>query len=479
MNPRALAAEAMRRGLLTPPDDRTAEKIKALRDDTFPEQQKFIDDESERIAIGLARRGAKTEGILRKIFIMMLKHAGESIPYGATKINQAKEIVHERIIDLNTRYDLGVTMNLGDHSYSLPNRARLFLFGLNDAAQVNKLRGNKRRMIVVDETQSVRTDFEEFVQSVVNPALMDLRGQLVIGGTPDPKRTNLFWHNAISGKDKRWSRHWWAITANKFLRDPAAYLKKMLAEEGYTEDDPRFRAEFLGDVNAFDESNIMLRDYDRVRNTALLVPAHKFHYFCGYDPGLVDSAAFAVWAYSFVDRRVYLLHTFHRPGMDITEQGAHLVALLEKFPYMTVVADEGALGKLIALELGNRFPNLSFEAAEKTEKALQVKLMNTDFRTSRILVAGTDHIDGTDRKTKTKTGNYAIHDQWTSTAWDEKHQREQEGQPVDLFDAALYGWRACKTYIDTVAPKPVVDTWETAITDHDKGRKVQTFTRTR
>jgi hypothetical protein len=81
--------------------------------------------------------------------------------------------------------------------------------------------------------------------------------------------------------------------------------------------------------------------------------------------------------------------------------------------------------------------------AEKRDKRMRLAFMNSDLRTGRYQVI--------------PNRNLALVNQWNSVMWDKKHEREQEGQVCDLFDASGYAHMACRSFFEEDPAGPAVN----------------------
>jgi hypothetical protein len=407
--------------------------------DTFKEQREFILAEDRRLTLCTPRRAAKSESLLRKMLRTMLRHPRSIIPYVSMDRETSKRNVWDRLQELGDRYKLKLEFN---HSELIarhtPTGGQIEVTGLATKKEIGKLRGRKYPMLAADEVQDILIDFEGFIMSVVLPALGDVRGQLVLAGTPDPFRRQAFWYQVVCSDHprwQRWKRFGWPLTANTFFKEPEKWLKAVREEEGYAEDDPRYQAEYLGLWTA-SKTNLCIDGYETPRNDFHGDPTQVLaEYPCvlGLDPGYQDSTGFVVACYSVKKRHVVIVESWAKRKMIMSDIAAAVISLCDKYPIIQVACDEAKMGKHISRELAEHY-NLPVVAAEKIDKRQRLAFMNADLRTGRLqVVAGT---------------NRDLIEQWGSVLWDREHQREAEGQVCDLFDAAGYAHMQCRSYFE-------------------------------
>ncbi len=437
-----LVMEALRRGLLGGRETIGSK----LEDETFPQQKAFIVDESKRSTLKTPRRAAKTESIIRKMFRVMKRKPGSISVYVSMTRENAKRNVWSRLQIMAARYKLEVLFNHSDLTIRDPvNNSMIWITGLATAAEIAKLRGNKYDLVVVDESQDILIDFEDFIMSVLIPALGDRRGQLVLAGTPDPWRRNKYWHdvrNSKDGKWKRWVHFGWLLTDNVYFQDPAGYLAQVLEEEGYAADDPRYRAEYLGE-DAISTSNLAVDSYSQDRNAYpgsvfdVFSNCHGYHYLMAANPRFKANSAFVVACYSSRRRHVIFLESLS--GLvGVSELADATKQLMDKYPIEIVTCIETDMGRDFAAELLARY-QLPITPFEKRDERMRLAFLNSDLRTGRLQVVADE--------------NAKLIDQWANVLWDKDRQKILSGQDCDLFNAAGYAHMACRSFFEE---EPVV-----------------------
>lgn len=439
-----LIAEALRRGILGRGGAEVAEQIES---ETFPQQRAFIEDESKRITLKTPRRAAKTESIIRKMYRKMKRVPGSISVYVSMTRENAKRNIWTRLQVMAARYGLEVVPHHTDLTIRDPlTNSMIWVTGLATAKELAKLRGNKYDLVVIDEIQDILIDIEDFIMSVIVPALGDRRGQLVCAGTPDPWRRNRYWHDMRNSKDPKWRRwihHTWLLTDNTFFLDPAGYLKQVLEEEGYTEDDPRYRAEYLGE-DAISTSNLVIDSFNYDRNCLdgsewdLFERLPGYHYLLSIHPRFKRSTAFVVACYSSSKRHAVFAESFFIPGMDPEAAFTAAELLLQKYPLTAIVVNEEGLGKKVADELNQRY-SLPILPAETRDEKMQFAFMNSDLRTGRLQVV--------------PLMNEKLIEQWGNVLWDADRERIAEGQECDLYGAMGYAHMACRSFFDAQKPQ--------------------------
>ena len=402
------------------------------------------------------------------MFRKMFQTPGSIVVYVSINRDVAKRNIWQRLQVMNERYALGLLANHSDLTMRDPATGSvLWVLGLATQAEISKLRGNRYDLVVVDENQDILIDFESFIKSVIIPALGDRRGQLVLAGTPDPWRRNKYWYCAVTSKEKAWARfvrHSWLLTDNVFFADPANYLREVLEEEGYTEDDPRYQAEYLG-LWAVSTSNLVVDSYSDDRNAFegsvfdVMAKHPGYHYLLSVKYRFKALSAFVVACYSVTRRHVIFVHS-HSEVLMVDEAADYCEDLMDQFPIGMVVVDEEGIGRKFAEEMTQRYEKLSIIPAEKRDERMRYSFVNADLRTGRLQVVVEE--------------NARLIDQWRSVLWDADRQKIAAGQESDILAPAGYAHMACRSFFEE-PPKKAVDpgeAMENALVEKMRGERM-------
>lgn len=179
------------------------------------------------------------------------------------------------------------------------------------------------------------------------------------------------------------------------------------------------------------------------------------------DLGFDDSDAFSVLAFHRYDPAIYVDLSFKRPGTDVTATCEMAKRLWDKAQPIKTVIDTGGLGKKIAAELTSRH-HISLEAAQKTEKDANVRLLKADLKTGRLklVTARCQHLI-----TELKEAER-----------DPKKGKIRESCADDCIDSVLYGVRAARHYRAehwSEPPEPGSVEWEVEMMRRDRERDLE------
>lgn len=432
-------------------------------DESFREQQAFLEDPSPMRVVLCTRRSGKTYGGGLALFRAAFAHPGASCLYVALTRASAKRIAWKDVFKaIDREKALGCRFNETELSITLPNGSVIYLLGMDaDEGEKEKALGQKFASVVVDEAASYTIDLEELVLGVLKPAVADYRGQISLIGTPGNLKRGLF-YGLTEGQDpgapgrwslRGWSGHRWSARDNPHMADKwQAEVAELTAANPRITETPLFRQHYLGQWVIDDDARVY--KFDAVRNgyrggLPLVRGPGKWHHVIGLDLGFADSTAWVVAAYHDSDRRLFIVEALKADGLDVTDVAQRTRVLLGRYDVDRVVID-GA-NKQAVEELRRRH-DLPVTAADKTGKADFIEILNGD------LIAGNLRVDLENAS--------VLVDEWGGLVWDERvigRRVEHPACPNHASDAALYAWRHCHAYLgETFVSRPPAGTPERA-----------------
>jgi hypothetical protein len=371
--------------------------------------------------------------------------------YVTISLKNAKRLIWPDLKRLNEEHGLGGIPNETEGYMRFPNVQDcpiIFLGGVKDKQEIEKLRGAGAKKFVVDEAQSIPDSiFAPLLKDVIRPRLMDYNGSLLVSGTPGPAPVGYF-HSIDEGRlAGAWERFHWTWRENPWItaksgRTVEDIEAEILQEHAWSRETPSFLREYCGlwvkDLDA------LVFHYTPERNHYDSLPGGKWTYIFGVDLGFDDADAIAVLGWSDASPDVYLIEEHVERKAGITELGNKVSELCRKYNPLRVWVDPGGLGKKITEELRRRW-GIGCEAAEKTRKAEHIELLNDGLRTGRFRA-----------KALSQFAEDAMLVQWDQDAKVRGVLREADGYHSDITDAVLYAYRACHAY-HYQAPAPKLD----------------------
>lgn len=370
---------------------------------------------------------------------------GQTSAYCARTLKSAKAIILGVFAELNARFKLGLTIRISTGTVVEPNGHTIQLYGLRDATQADLLRGQKFRRVVVDEIGAFDDELLKYcLESVIQPTLLDQRGELVVCGTPGPIPKGYAYDlTGNPGLDDpvpgRWPSWHWTFQDNPHMPREDV-LAEALEVNGWSEGSPTFRREY-GGIWCEDADALIYR-YRGERWAPVPGPGKTVLAldFGGGERGN-DATTFTVWRQPHNQRpHVFGLEAVARDEIEMPEIAAIAKNLREKWSVNKIVADEGALGHAMAKNLRNQY-RLPIEKAIKQDK--KGRILSARGR----LDAGTLHLCELAKP---------LADEWLSLCWDEDRQDHHPRQADDLSDSALYGLEEFSAWEADREPQKVV-----------------------
>jgi hypothetical protein len=427
----------------------------------FGAQKRFFLDPSKKKAAVCSRRAGKTESIAAWLLEGARDSPGEKSVYIALSRNSCRMILWATLQAICRRHSLPLKFKERDNQLVVvtENGHEIWLAGCKDSAEIEKFRGLKLRRAAIDEGASYGPFLRQLVEDVLEPALVDLNGDIAIIGTPGVAPTGYFYEITTGGgflrggkSAAKWATHSWSIIQNPYIQlnqilpefryreilaaneegyvnqRAAGYLAEKLEDNRWTEDNPTFRREWLGQWVL--DGAALVYPYNPTINELFakdLPEDGAWVYAIGVDVGHQEPTAFVVGCYRRGHPEIYLVHAEKHEGMIPSAVAVRIIALKKKFRAQLVVMDTGGIGKGYAEECSQRY-GVSIQAAEKTKKLAFIEIMRGE------LLSGNLKVD------PREAAELVL--EWQNLVWDEKKAEPDSSFEDHLSDAALYLFRA-------------------------------------
>lgn len=417
----------------------------------IPAQLAFVRSVAKRAVARCSRRAGKTTGVAGKLLACVRRPGNPNALYVGPTLKNARQILWPVLQRLNQQHGLGGVANQAEAYMKFPEldgEPRIYLFGAKDQGEIEPIRGHSAGLAVVDEVQAIRPVVAEtLVDDILEPALLDYDGQLVIAGTPGPVKAGYFYEADEGTQRGGWQHHGWTMRENVHLQRLSGrpiddLLREVRERHGWSEQSATYRREYLGEW-VQDEGALALH-YDRVRNAGELAgPMEDWIYVLGIDLGYEDSDALAVLGWKRHTRQVHLVHEYVSPKLTITQLGDRVRRLVGMYAPAGTVIDTGGLGRKIEEELRVRWA-LHVEAAEKTRKAEHLMLLDDALRSGSFRAPPSSRF-----------AQDCAMLQWDAEARRVGELKLDPGYHSDICDAALYAFRCCWAFLEVPeVPKP-------------------------
>lgn len=408
-----------------------SDALKSIMARCFKQQYDFVADRHRYKAALCPRRSGKTFACTSQLCYTALTRPGSNLVYLALTKGQARANMWPYLKQFAQQFELNLRFHETYLTATFPNGSKITLSGAETRAEIEKLRGSSYDLVVIDECKSFEgTVLEELLWQVINPALSDRLGSLVMIGTPGNILAGPFYESTRPEADLRddtWSSHFWHIRDNVAMPHIWKEALAWKAQRNIPDNDPVWLREHMGEWCP-SESLMVYRlvpdalwdaDGDGPHG---LPKGHDWKYLLGMDIGFRDDTAISVLAYADTHPNLYQVHDWKEPGLTIDGIERAVKRTQDKFgEFEAMVADKGALGMTIVESLIER--GYPFIAAQKREKYDHIELLNTEMASGRLKILRGGHTDSEMR-----------HLQFT----DKTYKKEDPSCDNHACDATLY-----------------------------------------
>lgn len=419
---KALLAEHSKRNI-------TVDVAEKILNSLFKEQVDFLLDPAQFKTACCTRRAGKTYVASAALLYTCLKNENVNCVYIGLSRFTAKRLMWPQLMIFNKKYNLNFKTNLQELSVTLENGSTIYLVGANDQTSCENLRGDKYKLIILDEAASFRRHIDNLIDAIITPALLDLRGTLALIGTPGPLLNGAFYNACHKIKPyANYSNHRWSLLNNPHIRDAAGWLKNYRESTGISENNPIYQREWMGEwVKANDHFVYQIKDKNIIDPPA---KSDLMYYILGVDLGYDDATAISVIGYTPQSPVCHVVSTFKKSGMNVTAVIEEVRRFYRLYKPVSVVADTGGLGKAIVEEMKQRY-DLPIKPAVKKNKYEYIELMNSDLFENKLMIYSTE-LD--------------LIEEMQNLQWDAAKREISDRFEDHLCDATLYAWRESKHF---------------------------------
>lgn len=412
----------------------------------FNIQKQILGDTNLKIVLMAGRRAGKTNVLQKKVCDVLATKERARVLYVAKTLTAGLAQMWSDVRDCLD--SLGIEIpeaRRNEGNMKTAGGAEFFIRGNTTVEDREKLRGEKWDLAIVDEAQS-QAGLVYLVESILEPALLDRKGQLILAGT-GPRVRGTYFEALYTNDNPRISRYNWNMSANPHMPDYEKILETIREEKGLSESSPLYVREYLGKI-AYDDDALVYRlgpgNYytpDELRAWCNSQPPSDLRLTAGLDYGFSDADGFAIVLYSISKPERFLLCEYKGRRQGISELVNEIKKALasigavcpmiperDRMPY--IFADSGGGGKKISFELATQY-GLPAQDAYKQNKDLAIELLQDEIRGGRFKVPKGGAFDDEALRTVFARND---RDELTRTVDDETYH-------PDLLDAVLYAMR--------------------------------------
>lgn len=411
---------------------------KSLLDTDFEAQTNFITDPARLKAAFCTRRAAKSYTGGLYLVKACLETPGVSCLFiGLTRLS-AKGIVWKDILKvINRKHKLGMVFNETLLTATFPNGSVINLMGVDsDENEKEKLLGQKYKLVICDESASYSINLRELVYGILKPAVVDYQGTICLLGTSGNLTKGLFF-DITNGREPGWSVHKWTAYQNPYVaKNWHAEIEDIKTNRPLFMETPLFKQWYLNQWVVDDEKLVYKFNRDRNLYDALpLYPTGEWAYYMGVDLGYEDASGFVVVATHEYDKTLYIVESYKKSKMDITDVANKIKFFKNKYKAYKVVIDGANKQAVEEIQKRHHIPLIT---ADKQGKEDFIEIMNSEFIQARIKLNAAE--------------NQGLADEYGGLIWKTDGDKiivphkEHPACENHLCDAALYIWRHCHQY---------------------------------
>ena len=393
----------------------------------FPRQLECIGHASKKKAALCTRRAGKSYGAGSLMFQVASEHPGAVIPYIALTRGSAKNIMWPVLTKIIARQKIDCRLKESDLEIVMANGATIRLLGADQENFIDRLRGGAYPLAVIDEAQAFREHLKTLIDDVLEPAMLDYDGVILMLGTPGPVGVGYFWEATHLGKHG-FTVFKWSVLDNPYLPNAREFIERRKRDNGWTDDNPTYRREWLGEW--VEDPDALVYKYTEKNDYDDLPEGYDWTRILAVDYGFNDQTTFGICQYNRHMPDVWVPHAEGHSGWTPTIIAGRLKQIIETYRPAKIIADTGALGKMITEEMIRHY-GIPMHAAEKKEKKTWISFMNGAFQDNTLHI----HRSLTDLKSQLR-----------GLAKDDKGN-EDPRLPNDLTDCVIYGFRECRAYL--------------------------------
>lgn len=349
----------------------------------------FLHNAYKRYIIINSRRTGKTELMGRLIVANLISSNDAHVVYinrnSSAAIRQIKKPLLTALAQTNLQIVKG---SVESQFIEFNNGSQLLICGNNNAADIDRTRGERISLCIMDECGHQRNT-RQIIREVIEPAMADYgkEAKLVLVGTP-PRIPYTYvedvWNNAIS---LGWQAYHWTYMDNPHLPDRDSILDDVCKSNGVTPDSAFIQREYFGRMNVYDDDAKFIKKYT-IEEPADIKTRLWDYAWIGVDYGVTDKAAVVSVLADSKSREMFVVDDWSEDGKEVTALCKEIMRQYENLKALNVrrsvqvIADTN--NKEISLELHRTYKIPNVALAYKHDKDLALDQLAEWFKTGRI-----------------------------------------------------------------------------------------------
>lgn len=256
-----------------------------IRNTLYDRQQEVYDNSTDKFMIVInSRRSGKTE-LMGRLLAKRVCRPDQHCVYINRSFDAAVRQIQKPLETALEAAGLHYSGTINGGKIEFDNGSWILIVGNNNAADVNKLRGEKLALVLCDECGHMR-HLRELMNEIIAPATMDYAdSQIVMVGTP-PRTRNGFVQELWEKGNVR--KYHWTFMENPFIPNKDNVIQEACEMFGVSPESNFIKREYLGDMYAYDTEAIYVKHYTKAEADKNKLYSHAY---VAVDWGYEDKAA--------------------------------------------------------------------------------------------------------------------------------------------------------------------------------------------
>ena len=308
----------------------------------FDKQLNVLNAGNGTILVCCSRRAGKTHMLVACLLIECMRRPNTTCIYIGETMELSEGLIDAAANEIVEACHLQDKRGKRFNWRRMDNGSQILVRGLSNTKDPDQIRGNKAKVIVIDEFFHLKSNLLEYLQrEVLQPMQMDYADdyKFLCAGTPPPIKGT---YGEMAWKTWEVPHFSWTWRNNPHpvnVEARAVYVEQAIAEKGLTWDTPFVRREYNGEW-AYDDDLVLYPNY-KVYDPAEGIPQWPIsRVFFGIDYGVSDSDAIVGFAWSDDEGKGYELFECKFNRLDIKDR---TISQLEYLKMQVMEAWERAL----------------------------------------------------------------------------------------------------------------------------------------
>ena len=294
-----------------------------IRNTLYDKQQEVFDNSTDKFIIVInSRRSGKTE-MMGRLLAKRVCKPDQHCVYINRSFDAAVRQIQKPLETALEAAGLHYKGTINGGKIEFDNGSWILIVGNNNAADVNKLRGEKIALCLCDECGHMR-HLRELMNEIIGPATMDYAdSQIIMVGTPPRTKNGFVQELWEKGKVRKYH---WTFKDNPFIPNKDNVIQEACEMFGVSPDSNFIKREYYGDMYAYDTEAIYIKHYDKAEPDKDKLYSHAY---VGVDWGYEDKAAVVGMLADKNAKKLYIVKDWSEAKKGIVEISQRVQEMVE------------------------------------------------------------------------------------------------------------------------------------------------------